>query len=88
MKDPAIAARDLLDRRSRRRLDEAREGRLGADRGELLALERHGSHRAHRERKLNVVVPAFVTFDELFQIERHVAQLQVASSAQLVGNIA
>jgi len=34
------------------------------------------------------VIPAFVPLNELFQKERHVALLQVAAAAQLMGNIA
>ena len=45
-------------------------------------------HQAHRQRQLNVVVSAFVLLDEILQIDRDVAQLQIAAPAQLVGNVA
>jgi hypothetical protein len=34
------------------------------------------------------VVSAFIALDEVFQIERDVAELQIATSAQLMGYIA
>jgi hypothetical protein len=86
--DPTIAARCLADRRGQRGRNEAREQRLRADRRGLLALEPHSSHHAHRKRKLNVVISAFVPLDELFQVKRHVAELEVTPTAQLLGNLA
>ena len=43
--DPAFAGRYLFDRRRQRRLDEAQERRLDANRRGLFALERHGQSR-------------------------------------------
>jgi hypothetical protein len=46
------------------------------------------SKQEHRKRQLDIVIPAFVLLNKLFQIERHVALLQIAAAAQLLGNIA
>jgi hypothetical protein len=85
--NPALTARRFRDRCGESRLDEARKWCLCADRRRLFALERHGSHQAHRKRKLDIVVSAFVPLDEFFEVERHVAKLQIATPAQLMGHV-
>jgi hypothetical protein len=86
--DPSIAVRGLADRGGELRRHEAGEERLRADRRWLLALKRHGSHQAHWQRKLHIVIPPLVPLDKCFEIKRDVAKLQITAPAQLVGNIA
>jgi hypothetical protein len=81
--DPAIAAGRLVDRGCKRGLDKARERRLDADRRGLLALECHFSHQSQRKRQLDVVVTAFVAFDEFLEMDG----LQIATQAQLVRHV-
>lgn len=45
------------------------------------------SQQAHRQRKLHVVIPALVPLDELFKMERHVMELQIAAPAQFVSHL-
>jgi hypothetical protein len=73
--DPAIARKNLADARGYRGLYKAGQRRLDADRRRFLALKRHGSHQAHRQRELNVPISAFVAINEILQEERNVALL-------------
>jgi hypothetical protein len=84
---PAVAPRHLLDGGSERRFDEAGERSLDTDGCRFLALERHVSDQADRQRQLNVVVTALVSVDEILQADRDVAHLKIAAVAQFMGNV-
>jgi len=53
----------------------------------VCAAERHGSRQPDRQRKLNIVVSAFITIDERLQEKGHVAQLKVATPTQFLSDI-
>jgi hypothetical protein len=45
------------------------------------------SHKAHRERELNVVITAFVAIDEILQEERNITHLKIAAGAQFARDV-
>jgi hypothetical protein len=46
-----------------------------------------GTRNPHRERQLDIAVPAFVAIGEILQEERDISRLQIAAPAQLVGDV-
>jgi len=45
------------------------------------------SDQAHRQRKLVIVISAFVSVDKILKEERNVAQLHIAATAQFGGHV-
>jgi hypothetical protein len=86
--NPACSAGHALNRRRQRRLDESWKVGPDAAGWRLRPGIRHGSHQAHRKRKLDIVVSALVPLHEILQIEGHAPLLQIAAAAKLLGDIA
>jgi len=83
---PALAGWHLLDGGGERRIDEAGVGCFHPDSRRLLALERHRSDQAHRQRQLDVAIAALVAVYEICR-KNGMSRLQITAPTQFVCDV-